>query len=279
MVRTIEKILANFLALIIIGWIFFPIYTMVVTSFKTYQDIWFTTYLPPNPTVESFITVFTQSYFRVELFWTWLWNSIRIALEVMGLSLLIGICTGYVLSKRIAFRLKSELRTLTLLAYIFPASFLSIPLFKLMSTYGLLNTDISVVLALSTLVAPYNAWIMAEYFDSIPKEIDEAAAVDGASQVVIITKVLLPLSLPAIIALMTYSFMYSWNNYLYPLILLSSEQNLTLPVSMGFFLSTDDAPWNIFMAVGIIYSIPPIIFYYIFKRYLVSGLFKGAVKA
>ncbi|MEM3872920.1 MAG: carbohydrate ABC transporter permease, partial [Nitrososphaeria archaeon] len=74
-------------------------------------------------------------------------------------------------------------------------------------------------------------------------------------------------------------FLYSWNSYLYPLVMLSSEKNLTLPVSMGFFLSTDDAPWNIFMGVGLIYSLPPIILYYTFRRYLVSGLFRGAVKA
>jgi len=78
---------------------------------------------------------------------------------------------------------------------------------------------------------------------------------------------------------MVYSFMYSWNNYLYPLVMLFSEKNLTLPVSMGFFLSTDDAPWNIFMAVGLIYAIPAIILYYSFKKYFIAGLFRGAVKA
>ncbi len=275
----VEYVAVYVLSIITLIWIFLPIYTMIVTSFKPFDEVWTTSYLPLKPTLEAYYRVFTQSYYRVELFWTWLWNSVRIAVGVMIVAFSISICTGYVISKRVFSRLKSEYRMITLLAYIFPSSFLSIPLFRLMGMYGLLDTDYSVILALSTLVSPYCSWMMAEYFDNIPKEIDEAAAIDGASQVKILTRIILPIALPAIIALMTYSFMYSWNSYLYPLIMLSSEKNLTLPVSMGFFLSTDDAPWNIFMAVGLIYSIPAVIVYYSFKRYLVSGLFRGAVKA
>jgi multiple sugar transport system permease protein len=148
-----------------------------------------------------------------------------------------------------------------------------------MGMYGLLDSDYALIFTLGTLVTPYASWIMAEYFDNIPKQIDEAAMIDGASQLTIITRIILPLSIPAIIAIMTYAFMYSWNSYLYPLIMLNSVRNLTLPVSMGFFLSSDDAPWNIFNAVGLTYSIPAVILYYAFRRYLVTGLFRGAVKA
>jgi len=275
----IEHIAVYVISIIALVWIFVPIYNMIVTSFKPFDEVWTTSYLPLKPTLEAYYLVFTQSYYRVELFWTWLWNSVRIAAGVMVVSFLISICTGYVISKRVISRLKSELRILTLLAYIFPASFLSIPLFKLMGMYGLLDTDFSIILALGTLVTPYCSWVMAEYFDNIPKEIDEAAAIDGASQLTILTRIILPIAVPAIIALMTYAFMYSWNSYLFALIMLSSEKNLTLPVSMGFFLSTDDAPWNIFMAVGLIYTIPAVALYYSFKKYLVTGLFRGAVKA
>jgi multiple sugar transport system permease protein len=277
--KKVELLAVYILSFIIIFWTFLPIYNMIVTSLKTFEDVWTQTYFPPHPTLEAYYVVFTQSYFRVELFWTWLWNSVRVAFGVMLLSLFIGICTGYVISKKVTFRFKDELRLLTLAAYIFPASFLSLPLFRLMGLYGLLDTDISVILALTTLVSPYNSWMMAEYFDNIPKEIEEAAAIDGASKLMILTRIILPISVPAIIAIMVYSFMYSWNNYLYPLVMLFSEKNLTLPVSMGFFLSTDDAPWNIFMAVGLIYAIPAIILYYSFKKYFIAGLFRGAVKA
>jgi len=278
-ISKIEHITVYMISIIFMIFILMPIYNMIITSFKPFDEVWTTSYLPLRPTFEAYYEVFTQSYFRVQFFWTQMWNSARIAFGVMGLSIFLAICTGYVISKRVTSRLKSGLRTLTLLAYIFPASFLSIPLFRLMGMYGLLDSDYALIFTLGTLVTPYASWIMAEYFDNIPKQIDEAAMIDGASQLTIITRIILPLSIPAIIAIMTYAFMYSWNSYLYPLIMLNSVRNLTLPVSMGFFLSSDDAPWNIFNAVGLTYSIPAVILYYAFRRYLVTGLFRGAVKA
>ena len=174
--------------------------------------------------------------------------------------------------------MKSVVANVSLLSYIFPVSILSIPLFILMFTYRLLNTDWSVSLSLATLVSPFNAWMAAEYFNAIPKEIEEAAEVDGASAFQRFRIILLPLTMPAIIALSVYSFLYSWNNYLYPLLMLSDEDKFVLPIVMGFFLSADDSPWNIFMAVGMLYAIPPLLLYFLFKRYMVSGLFRGAVK-
>ncbi|MEM3873471.1 MAG: hypothetical protein QXE05_13005, partial [Nitrososphaeria archaeon] len=154
----VELIIVYTVSFILIIWTFFPIYNMIVTSFKSYWEIWTTTYFPMQPTLEAYYRIFTQSYYRVELFWTWLWNSVRIALGVMVASLFIGTSTGYFISKRIISRVKRELRTLTLLACIFPSSFLSLPLFKLMGMYGLLDTDFSVILALTTLVSPYTSW-------------------------------------------------------------------------------------------------------------------------
>jgi len=278
-ISKIEHITVYVISIIFMIFILMPVYNMIITSFKPFDEVWTTSYFPLRPTLEAYYQVFTQSYFRVQFFWTQMWNSVRIAFGVMGISIFLAICTGYVISKRVTSRLKSGLRTVTLLAYIFPASFLSIPLFRLMGMYGLLDSDYALIFTLGTLVTPYASWIMAEYFDNIPRQIDEAAMIDGASQLTILTRIILPLSIPAIIAIMTYAFMYSWNSYLYPLIMLNSVRNLTLPVSMGFFLSSDDAPWNIFNAVGLTYSIPAVILYYAFRKYLVTGLFRGAVKA
>ena len=274
--RVVPVVAVIFLAI----WTFLPFYNMVITSFKTWEDVWVTSYLPQRPTLEPYITVITQSYFRVEKFWLWMWNSVRIALEVMVISVFIGLLAGYAISEKSKFsrKMKSVVANVSLLSYIFPVSLLSIPLFILMYTYKLLNTDWSVSLSLATLVSPFNAWMAAEYFNAIPKEIEEAAEVDGASAFQRFRMILLPLTMPAIIALSVYSFLHSWNNYLYPLLMLSDEDKFVLPIVMGFFLSTDDSPWNIFMAVGILYAIPPLLLYFLFKRYMVSGLFKGAVK-
>jgi len=278
--KFLEKFLLLIATCVIILWIFLPVYNMIITSFKTWEDVWVASYLPRRFTIEPYITVVTQSYFRVEKFWLWLWNSFRIAIEVMILGVFIGLLAGYAISKksRIYGKVKSLVANVSLLSYIFPVSLLSIPIFVLMYTYKLLNTDWAVSLSLAALVSPFNAWMAAEYFDSIPKEVEEAAEVDGATAFQRFWLILLPLTTPAIIALSVYSFLYSWNNYLYPLLMLSDEDHFVLPIVMGFFLSTDDSPWNIFMATGILYSIPPLALYYIFRQYMVSGLFKGAVR-
>jgi len=171
------------------------------------------------------------------------------------------------------------MRTLTLITYIFPASLLSIPIFVLLLSYNLLDTDIGLTLALTALVTPFSAWMAAEYFDKIPKEIEEAALVDGASYATIFIRILLPISLPVIIALSVYCFMYSWNSYLYPLLIISNVKNFPLPIGMSSFLTAEDAPYNIFLATSVLYAIPAIVVYLFFKKYLVSGLFRGAVKA
>ena len=275
------NILVNLLAIVVLIWIFFPIYNMLVTSFKTYQDIWKTTYLPPTPTIEPYIVVLTQRYWRMNYFWIWLWNSLRISFMVMFLAVGVGSLTGYSLSTRCSLgrKTKSLLGTLTLFTYIFPSSILSIPIYILLRDYGLLDSDIGLALALSVLVIPFNAWMAAEYFDKIPKEINEAATIDGASRMTIFLRILLPLAIPAIIALSVYSFMYSWNSYLYPLLIINTEIKFPLPLGMSSFLASDDSPWNIFMATSILYALPAVIVYYAFKKYLIAGLFRGAVKA
>ena len=103
------------------------------------------------------------------------------------------------------------------------------------------------------------------------------AALDGAGALTTFFYLYLPLILPPLIAIGTYAFLYAWNEYLYALLLITGEQHIPIPVAMGNFLTTDNAPWNLLMAVSTVYSIPPVVLYYCFKRYLVSGLVSGAV--
>jgi len=275
-----ENLLVGFISLIVLVWTIFPIYNMIITSFKPWREVWMATYFPHHPTLEAYITIINQSYFRVHKYWLWLWNSIRVSLEVMVLGALIGLLAGYTICERSALRsfIKGTARMISLLVYIFPASLLSIPIYILLMNYRLLNTDIGLALSLATLVSPFNAWMAAEYLNSIPKEIEEAALVDGASTFQVYFKILLPLIRPAIIALSVYSFIFSWNNYLYPLLIIQDEDKFLLPVALGAFLQADDDPWHIFFAAGLIYAVPPLVLYYAFRRYLVSGLFRGAVK-
>jgi multiple sugar transport system permease protein len=166
---------------------------------------------------------------------------------------------------------------MTLFTYIIPASFLSIPFFKIMGDYDLLDTYWALIAAMTTFASPYALWVLWDYSKTIPPEIDESAAIDGAGVFTTFYRIYLPLVLPTLIAVGTYAFFFAWNEYLYAVLFLQSEQMFTLPISMGTFLTGDDAPWNLLMAVSTVYSIPPVIFYYVFRRYLTHGLVSGAV--
>jgi multiple sugar transport system permease protein len=200
-----------------------------------------------------------------------------IALLTTSAVLVIGTLGSFALA-RIRFRGTRLISSMTLFTYIIPSSFLSIPFFKLMADYNLLGTKLSVILAMITFTSPYAVWILWDYGKTVPPQIDEAAAIDGAGPLALFFRIYLPLILPAMVAIATYAFLYSWNEYLYAVLFLSGETNITIPVAMGNFLATDNPPWNLLMAESVLYSIPPVILYYCFRRHLLSGLVTGAVK-
>jgi multiple sugar transport system permease protein len=178
---------------------------------------------------------------------------------------------------RMNFRFRRWVSGLTLFTYVIPSSFLAIPFFRMIADYDLLDTKLALILAMVTFASPYALWVLSDYARSLPPEIEEAGAIDGAGTLATFFYLYLPLIRPPLIAIGTYAFLYAWNEYLYALLLLTGEPRIPLPVAMGNFLTTDTAPWNLLMAVSTVYSIPPVILYYCFKRYLVSGLVSGAV--
>jgi multiple sugar transport system permease protein len=168
---------------------------------------------------------------------------------------------------------------LALFTYFIPAAFLAVPMYKTMSVYGLLNSQWSLILAMVTIASPYCIWVLKQASDKLPLELDEAARIDGASPLQLFRLVYLPLMVPSLVAVGTYSLLLAWNEYLYAFLLLSRETDVTLAVALGNFLSADDSPWELLMATGLIYALPPAAIYYAFKRYMVSGLTAGAVKS
>src|SRR4029078_10713898 len=156
--------------------------------------------------------------------------------------------------------------------------FLAIPFYLIMNSYGLHDNPWSVIAALVTFATPYAIFIFQEYGRSIPIELDESARIDGASPIQIYIRIYLPLMAPALVAVGTYALLLAWNEYLYNFLLLSTPQSMTVAVALAQFLNSDESPWNFMMATAIIYSIPPIILYYGFRRYMAAGLTMGGVK-
>jgi multiple sugar transport system permease protein len=262
---------------VIAVWTLFPIYYMLMLSFTPTAELFRPEYWVKHPTLESYRFIAFQGSVFVKHFWRWMGNSVVVAAATM-LAVLVVASLGSFALGRIRFGGARFVSGMTLFTYIIPASFLSIPFFKIMGDYDLLDTYWSLILAMTTFASPYALWVLWDYAKTIPPEIDESAAIDGAGYFTTFWRIYLPLVLPTLIAIGTYAFFFAWNEYLYAVLFLQSEEMFTLPISMGTFLTGDDAPWNLLMAVSTIYAIPPVIFYYVFRRYLTTGLVSGAVQ-
>jgi multiple sugar transport system permease protein len=265
------------LGFVLFVWSVTPIYNMVMISLDSHNDIFSGTIWPEHPTLESFEVVVTQDFWYLARFWHQFGNSFFVGLMTMFLTLLIGTLASFTVG-RMRLRNGWMLTNAALMTYVIPASFLAIPLYRIMQIYGLTNSLWSVILSIVTFSTPYAIFIFSQYGKSIPIELDESARIDGANPLQIYTRIYLPLMAPALVAVGTYALLLAWNEYLYNFLMLSTPESMTVAVALAQFLNSDESPWNYMMATAIIYALPPLILYYGFRRYMAAGLTMGGVK-
>jgi multiple sugar transport system permease protein len=275
--RRLGSMGAGLIGLLILIWTLLPLYNMVLVAVQQKEDVFATNVFPPHPTLESFYAVFEESYWYLANFWRQMGNSAYIGVAVALLTLAIGSMSSFAIT-RLRIRLGWLLTNAALVTYVIPMSFLAIPFYRIMKSYGLADNAWAVILVEVTFATPYAIFIFSQYSTSIPYELDEAARIDGASPAQIFFRIYLPLMAPALVAIGTYALLLAWNEYLYAFLLLSSDTTITVPVALGKFLNSDEAPWNYMMAASIIYALPPLVIYYIFRRYMSAGLTMGGVK-
>ena len=259
-------------------WTIIPVYHMFLFAISPRDTATSGRLWPKEPTWQNFDQVFNQKHFYLNHFWEQLGNSVSIAFAVGAITLVVSTMAAFSIS-RLKVRGGRTVMNLALFTYFIPAAFLAVPMYKTMATYGLLNNHWSLILSMVTIASPYCIWVLKQASDKLPFELDEAARMDGATPLQLFRLVYLPLMLPSLVAVGTYSLLLAWNEYLYAFLLLSKETDLTLAVALGNFLAADDSPWELLMATGFIYALPPAAIYYAFKRYMVSGLTAGAVKS
>jgi multiple sugar transport system permease protein len=259
-------------------WTLVPVYHMFLFAISERDSATSGRLWPKEPTLQNFSIVFQQQHFYLNHFWVQLGNSLLIALAVGALTLFVSTAAAFAIS-RLKVRGGRTVMNLALFTYFIPAAFLAVPMYKTMSSYGLLNSQWALILAMVTIASPYCIWVLKQASDKLPWELDEAARIDGATPLQLFRLVYLPLMVPSLVAVGTYSLLLAWNEYLYAFLLLSRDDSVTLAVALGNFLAADDSPWELLMATGIIYALPPAAIYYAFKRYMVSGLTAGAVKS
>jgi len=254
-----------------------PPYYMIVTSLKSNAEV---AHMATNPwiiangvTFEHFQTLLEKTDFLI-----FFRNTAVVTLCVVAITMVVSVLAAYSLA-RMKFWGSGLLATGIFLTYLIPDSLLFIPLFQIVRSLGLLNSYWGMVLVYPTLTVPFCTWIMIGYFSSIPKELDEAAVIDGANHMQMLLKIFIPVALPGIIAATIFAFTVSWAQFVYPMAFLYSSNQQVLTVGTVTSLIRGDVyQWGMLMAGALLAAAPPLIIYAFLMDYYIAGLTAGATK-
>jgi multiple sugar transport system permease protein len=253
----------------------FPLLWMLLTSVKPQAEL-FTTppdFLPNAITFEHYRRVLEETaflqYFR---------NSLVVAVSTTVLVVVVAVLGAYSLV-RFAYRGRELLASLVLFTYLLPSVVLISPLYLMLVKLGLANTLASLVAAYTSFALPYALWLLRSFMAGIPEDLEAAAMVDGASRMGAFVDVVLPQALPGIISTALFSFILAWNEYLYALVLVNSDEARPLTTGvMTMLISAFNIEWSLLMAASVMMSVPLIVIFAFFQKYLTSGFGAGGVK-
>jgi multiple sugar transport system permease protein len=255
----------------------FPPYYMLITSLKTNEEISAQQGIPlliqQAPTLSHYTKLFFETDFPI-----FFRNTVIVTFFTVLIAMAISVLAAYSLS-RLKFWGATVMATGVFLTYLVPDTLLFIPLFKVVGWLGLLNSKWSLVLVFPTLAVPFATWIMIGYFASIPKELDEAALIDGAGHFQMLFRIFMPVAMPGIIAATIFCFTVSWAGFLYPLAFIYSNEEMVLTVgTVSSLIRGDVFHWGGLMAGALVAAAPPVIIYAFLMDYYISGLTAGATK-
>jgi ABC-type glycerol-3-phosphate transport system permease component len=252
----------------------FPLYWIIISSFKTNLETHSlpVTFVPANWSLDAYREIFERRNFA-----RYLSNAMIVSLLTTLWGVGVAAWSGYGFA-RYDFRFKPAVMAFVLMAQSFPRILLVIPYFEMANRFGLKDTYLGLILAYSTFVQPLCLWIMKEYFEQIPRELDEAALVDGASPYRAFWDIILPLVRPALGATAIISFLTAWNEYEFALVLTSTEQVRTISVAIASLIGEFTTEWNQVMAAAAVGTVPVVIVFLFFQKQLMHGLTGGAIK-
>lgn len=254
--------------------VLFPVLWMLSTALKGQQELFSSppVWIPTAPTLDAFVRVWSDYPFL-----TYFSNSLIVVGTSTLVSVLFSAFAGYGMA-RFEFRGKGSFLTFLLMSQMFPSIMLLIPYYKIFQTTGLIDTHAALIFTYVSFQIPLCSWMMFGYFKAIPKELDEAAAIDGLGRFRIFWQVVMPLALPGAVATAIYAFISGWNEYMFALVLTQSEDMKTVAVGIGQLVGQYKIQWNDLMAASL-YAIVPLAILFIFlQKHLVGGLAAGAVK-
>jgi len=254
----------------------FPFYWMVITSIKPNRELYSQKIMPlivHQPTLKHYVDLLTETNFL-----TWTYNTMLVAIITTAVSLVLGTTMAYPLA-RMKFPGAAVVAIGVAATYLVPKPLLFIPMADIINRLGLGNTLTEVMLTYPTLLIPFSAWLLMGYFKSVPRELEEAARIDGASRVQAMTRIVLPLCTPGLLSAGIFAFTLAQNEFLYALIFLAKSEVRTVPVGVITELIRGDVfYWGQLMAAALLGSVPVAIIYSFFVDYYVAGLTAGSVK-
>lgn len=262
---------------LIVGSVFagLPVFWMLSSSFKSNSEIFLS---PPQVITEHFSLVAYTSIFSDAEKVRFFINSYIVALSVTALTLLVAILAGYAFS-RFEFPGKRILNVVILSVQAVPPITLLIPYFGLMVTLRLYNTYWALIFTYMVFTLPYAIIMLTGYFNTLPRELDEAVKVDGAGSFTALWRVLVPISIPGLVSVGIYTFMIAWNEYLFALTLTRTVDMRTVPIGIQLLMGQHSYEWNQMMAMSILGCVPVLVLFLFFQRFFIGGMTAGSVKS
>ena len=273
--KTLLNVFKWAVLILIMFFLLFPIYWVVLTSFKTNMESYQypPTFIPEAPTLNGFINLFTN----YPEFFVYYKNNIVVSALSTVMVCFVALFSGYALS-RIRINWNKYVIAFLLFSQMFPVVSRLISLYGLLRNWGLLNTITGLVLSITAGQLPFSITLMASFFDSVPKDLEEAAYIDGASRFKTMFKVVIPLVIPGLLAVGIYSFLVAWDDYLYASTLIQNDALRTLSTGVTLrYLGEPSYDWSLVNSISVVGTLPMVFLFFFFQKYMIKGLTAGAV--
>lgn len=272
--KTIQTALFYVLVALIILWTVFPFYYAILSSMKSGTELFRVDFFPLSWNFGNYASVFRDQPFATNI-----WNSLVVSFAVVAISLFLAITAAFALA-RIRFRGRTLLLFTILSVSMFPQVAVLSGMFQIINSLGLYNKLPALVLSYMIFTLPFTVWVLTTFMRELPKELEEAAILEGASSWTIVTRIFMPLMWPALVTTGLLAFIAAWNEFIFALTFTLTNENRTVPVGIALMsgASPHELPWGNIMAASVMVTLPLIALVLVFQRRIVSGLTAGAVK-
>jgi trehalose/maltose transport system permease protein len=272
--RVASRVLLGAVVSALIVYTVFPFYWAIVSSLKGGSALYLVEPFPSRPTAENYVAIFREQPFARNV-----WNSVLVATSVVSVSLALAVPASWALG-RVSFRGRGTLLAVVLSVSMFPQVAVLSGMFELVQVLGLYDHLLALTVSYLLFTLPFTTWVLTTFMRELPRELEEAALMDGAGPVTLVTKVFLPLLGPALVTTGLLAFIAAWNELLFALTFTLRNEHRTVPVAIALLSGSSEfeLPWGRVMAASVIVTVPLVALVLVFQRRIVAGLTAGAVK-